>query len=71
MLTQCGTFLFGTNDIIAQQLIEKKGLRRHDVDMIPPPSRYTVHSRRPAKILQRRDLRHYATRPLEDASLVI
>ncbi|PBK95850.1 hypothetical protein ARMGADRAFT_1010757 [Armillaria gallica] len=33
MLAQCGTaaLLFGTGDIIAQQLIEKKGLRRHDV----------------------------------------
>ncbi|KAK0438552.1 hypothetical protein EV421DRAFT_950656 [Armillaria borealis] len=32
MLAQCGTaaLLFGTGDIIAQQLIEKKGLRRHD-----------------------------------------
>ncbi|KAK0244646.1 hypothetical protein EDD85DRAFT_206943 [Armillaria nabsnona] len=32
MLAQCGTaaLFFGTGDIIAQQLIKKKGLRRHD-----------------------------------------
>ncbi|KAK0492240.1 hypothetical protein EDD18DRAFT_1183503 [Armillaria luteobubalina] len=33
MLTQCGTaaLLFGTGDIIAQQLIEKRGFRHHDL----------------------------------------
>ncbi|KAK0421840.1 hypothetical protein EV421DRAFT_1745867 [Armillaria borealis] len=31
MLAQCGIVLFGSNDIITQQLIEKKGLRRHTV----------------------------------------
>ncbi len=36
MLAQCGTaaLLFGTGDIIAQQLIEKKGLRRYDVRIL-------------------------------------
>jgi hypothetical protein len=33
MVAQCGTaaVLFGTGDLIAQQAIEKKGLKGHDV----------------------------------------
>jgi hypothetical protein len=36
MVAQCGTaaVLFGTGDLIAQQGIEKKGLKRHDVRFI-------------------------------------
>jgi protein Mpv17 len=33
MVAQCGTaaVLFGSGDVIAQQMIEKKGLKGHDV----------------------------------------
>jgi hypothetical protein len=38
MIAQCGTsaVLFGTGDMIAQQAIEKKGLKNHDVSPPPP-----------------------------------
>lgn len=39
MMVQCVTAagLFGAGDVIAQQLVEKKGLRGHDVSTILPP----------------------------------
>ncbi|PBK67144.1 hypothetical protein ARMSODRAFT_320443 [Armillaria solidipes] len=81
MLAQCGTtaLLFGTGDIITQQLIEKKDLRRHD--MRNPLS---AHPSLLKDTQFTRTVRltfyggaffgtvcHYATRPLEDVSLVI
>ena len=38
MVAQCGTaaVLFGTGDLIAQQAIEKKGLKGHDVRSFSP-----------------------------------
>jgi hypothetical protein len=40
MIAQCVTsaVLFGTGDVIAQQAIEKKGLKNHDVSPLLPLS---------------------------------
>jgi hypothetical protein len=39
MVAQCGTaaVLFGSGDLIAQQMIEKKGLKGHDVRALVSP----------------------------------